>query len=254
MKKHLTHHFKKALLIAGCLFLCLLAACASQAQAPTGSDTPPSAPSTAAHTPTTVVNNALLGKNLIVNGDAESGPCMTDDRHVPDTIPGWQRQGTFSVVCYGADGGFPATDDQGPANRGKSFFTGGPDQGADGSSVDNTTTSATQTIDIAVLASLTDSGTISYALSGYFGGYSSQGDNAILTVQFLNASQHEVGKTTLGGVNAKDRQGNTGLLERQSNGKLPKGTRMIKLTLTMNKLEAAYNDGYADNLSLILHH
>lgn len=244
MQVLVSHSLKRFVLVTSCLFLCVLTACSTQ-QAQTID--PPRAT-----TPASGNYDALLGKNLIVNGDAESGQGVPDDGHLAQTIPGWQRQGTFNVVQYDASGGFPTAKDPGPAQRGKNFFAGGPDTDANGNGVDNTRTSATQSIDISAMASLIDTETVTYTLSGYFGGFSDQRDNVQLTVEFVGGvGQNTV---TINGPTVDERQSNTSLLERHSSGKLPKGTRTIKLTLTVNKLDGGYNDGYADNLSLILSH
>ena len=42
------------------------------------------------------------------------------------------------------------------------------------------------------------------------------------------------------------------MLERGTSGGLPVGTRSINALLQMTRTDGAYNDGYADNLSLVL--
>jgi len=49
-----------------------------------------------------------------------------------------------------------------------------------------------------------------------------------------------------------DRGGLTSFLFRAATNPVPSGTRQIKLLLTMTRQSGSYNDGYADNLSLVL--
>jgi hypothetical protein len=44
----------------------------------------------------------------------------------------------------------------------------------------------------------------------------------------------------------------TKFLEQSSNGPVPMGTRSVLVVLSMTRQEGSSNDGYADNLSLVL--
>lgn len=209
---------------AGILFLLLVSACSSPL------------------TPTTPASGNIYGKNLIVNPGAEDGPADTGADVPVKKIPGWTQQGDCDVVPYGADG-VVGVHDPGPSARGKNLFTGGPDTGK---------TSLSQTIDASAESADIQGGGVSYTLSGYLGGFSSQEDNAVLTVQFKDASGKVLGTASIGPVTAKDRQETTELLQRSTTGKLPSGTTSLVITLSMTRAEGSYNDGYADNLSLVL--
>ena len=185
--------------------------------------------------------HAQFATNLIVNSDAEAGAGSPTGDVV--AVPGWSTTGNFTAVQYGAGGGFPLLSDPGPANRGSNFFAGGPS---------NAASSATQTIDVSAGAANIDAGGVTYTLSGYLGGFSSQDDNATLTATFLSASNTTLGSASIGSVFAADRNNATGLLFRMDGGSLPTGVRNIGLTLNMVRQEGSYNDGYADNLSLVL--
>ncbi len=193
-------------------------------------------------TPTTPASGNAYGNNLIVNPGAEDGSADTGADAPVKKIPGWTQKGDCDVVPYGADGVVGAQD-PGPSNRGKNLFTGGPD---------SPQTSLTQTIDVSAESTDIQSGSVSYTLSGYLGGYSSQDDHATLTLQFKDTSGKVLGTASIGPVTAQDRQNTTELLQRSTNGKLPSGTTSVIVTLTMTRVEGAYNDGYADNLSLVL--
>ncbi len=184
---------------------------------------------------------SVLGTNLIVNGDAESSPGAHDDTSVLPPV-GWKASAGFTAVQYGASGGLPGPASPGPSSRGKNLFAGGPNVAA---------STATQSIDVSAAAADIDRD-VSFTVSGYFGGFGNQGDSATMALRFLNAGGTQLGSVNVGGVTPKDRHDVTGLLRRSKTGRLPPGTRSIAVTLTMTRQFGSYNDGYADNLSLVL--
>ncbi len=264
---------KRLLLTFGLFLIFLLAACTTQpgTDKPTSTSTATSTNSSTTvntgngNTPTATVATlpsdgsvatskpkTLKGTNLIVNGDAESGAGAADDGTVEKNIPGWTTTNHFTTVQYGASGGFAVDTDPGPQNRGKNFFVGGPETVTTDDLTDNTVTGAKQIIDVSAFGTQLDSGSLHYLLSAYLGGYSSQNDNATLNIDFQNSSHTSLGKAKLGPVLATDRQDTTGLVLKTTTGTVPKGTRYIEVTLTMTKTDASYNDGSADNISLII--
>jgi hypothetical protein len=92
----------------------------------------------------------------------------------------------------------------------------------------------------------------SFSLSGWLGGWTDQGDNALFYVQFLDESDNEIGSSAIGPVTPEDRDNQTGLYYREAAGYLPAGTRKLSFWLSMERLVSGDNDGYADNLSFIL--
>ena len=185
---------------------------------------------------------AALETNLIANGGAESGAGSSDGSVV--AVPSWITTSNFTVVIYGAPGGFPAAASPGPPDRGLNFFAGGPT---------NAGSTASQTIDTTADAAQIDAGQITFDLSGYLGGFSDQGDNAVLSATFLSASNLLLGSASIGPVTPDDRRDITGMLLRSTSGAVPVGTRSVNVNLQMTRLDFMYNDGYADNLSLIFH-
>lgn len=187
-------------------------------------------------------DDALTG-NLIDNGDAEAGEASPNGR-TPVPIPGWTvTTGGTTVVEYGnTTGGWPDDEDPGPPDRGRQLFTGG----------NHGLSEATQTANVADFAAQIDGGRIAFELAGFLGGYASQGDNAKLTAIFLNAGGAELGLASIGPVTTAERASETGLLFRSTDGPVPIGTRQIKLVLTQTRSSGTSNDGYADNLSLVL--
>jgi hypothetical protein len=186
--------------------------------------------------------STLFGANLVVNGNAEAGVGQSSNAN-PPSISGWTTTGHLAVVLYGAPGGFPAATDPGPADRGKNFFSGGSD---------DPVSIATQTIDLTNGASTIDAGSVTYSLSGYLGGFANQIDNAKLTATFKGTGGTSVGAATVGPVTAANRNNNTALLLRSASGTLPVGTRTIDVVLTMTRDSGRSNDGYADDISLVL--
>ncbi|HEV8544123.1 MAG TPA: choice-of-anchor R domain-containing protein, partial [Verrucomicrobiae bacterium] len=80
-------------------------------------------------------------------------------------------------------------------------------------------------------------------------------DRASLTANYLDASGNSLGSDRIGNVLAVDRTNHTALLYRGGTNAVPAGTRKIQVVLSMiNDSGAYYNDGYADNLSLVLRH
>ena len=184
---------------------------------------------------------ALFGTNLIVNGDAEAG-LGSDSGDDIETVPGWTTSNNFTVAAYGTDSGVPA-DCPGPDDRGLNYFAGGPD---------NAASSAMQTIDVSAGATLIDSGQVNYDLSGWLGGWQDQDDNATLTITFADAAGTVLGTASIGPVLAAARDDQTAFLYQDTGGLVPVGCRQITVLLAMTRVSGDYNDGYADDLSLLL--
>ncbi len=237
-----------ALLLAGCQSQPVVSGTTGATAQPTATptDTPTALPSP---TPTPTATPTALGTNLIVNGNAEQdGNCPNTTITVVPTIPGWTKTADITTIQYGASGGDLTPTSAGPSDRGNCYFWGGPDSGSAGNSKET----MTQTIDVSSLAQMIDSASLTYQLSAWLGGYTSQDDSAALSIQFLSASSAALGTASVGPVLAKDRQDVTELLQRSANGAVPAQTRSIVVTVTFIKAAAGDNDGLADDLSLIL--
>jgi len=168
----------------------------------------------------------VYGDNLVVNGDAEAGTAGWT---------GYAGYDIFQSVSYGSNWVLPTQP--GPVDRGARMFAGLGQYAA-----------AYQTLDFGA----TTARDISYSLTGWLGGWSNQGDNALFYVQFLDELDNEVGSSALGPVTPQDRDNQTGLLYREAEGFVPAGTRKLSFWLSMERLVSGDNDGYADNLSFIL--
>jgi hypothetical protein len=182
------------------------------------------------------------GVNLISNSGAEGNPgtATNADRVVTD----WETSTTNTVTTSQLyNKGMPSF-----AGSGTNFFYGG---NAGGTFAESHT--LRQKISVADLAAGIDLGLVRYDLSGYFGGFSNQSDTASLSATFLDALDGTLGTLTIGNVTAAERQNVTRLLQRSAAGAVPMFTRDISLALTFTKgTENNFNDGAADNLSLVI--
>ena len=175
-----------------------------------------------------------LGKELVINGDAEAGPTPTT------FLPGWQSN-LMVANAYGATG-FPTKTDPGPASRGTYFFYAG----------NNAVSTASQGIDLGACAALIDKGVLTATLAAYLGGFTGQDDSAKVDARFQDAQKKVRNTATIGPVLNADRANATGLVLRTTTADVQAGTRAVSVTLTSTRLLGASNDGYADNLSLML--
>jgi hypothetical protein len=184
-------------------------------------------------------SSGWFGRNLIVNGGAELGAASSDGT-IYVRVPGWspvRGKPAINVVSYGYDS-FPSANVPGPASRGKHLFFGGVAPYA----------VSTQAVNLASLGSTIDGGRVRFSFSAYLGGYSSQADDASATLRFEPS-----GRTyKLGPVTAQQRKNATELLLRTATGDVPAGTRSATVTLEMYRFEGTSNDGYTDNVSLVL--
>ncbi len=207
--------------------------------------------------------------NLILNPGAELGP-GTDGSTVPTSVPDWTTTGDANVIEYGSSGGFPDVSDGGsdaaPPDEGTNFFAGGPN---------DPISTFTQQISLAAYATDIAKGNVTFTLDGWLGGYSSQGDDALVTVYFLDSASASVlgaaadggesddggdaglppdvlASASIGPVTAAERNDNTGFLFQTTTGPVPTGTVAAEVQIVMTRYDGANNDGYADNLSLTL--
>jgi|HubBroStandDraft_1064217.scaffolds.fasta_scaffold24721_4 hypothetical protein len=178
------------------------------------------------------------GHNLIANPGAEKGRGADSDIRV--NVPDWKQTGSFTAVLYTWSGGDLSPTSPGPRDRGKNYFYGGPEAAK-----------STGTQKLTIAAGGVRGGKVDYTLSGWLGGYDSQGDNAVLTVTFENSHGGVIGSAKIGPVTPAQRKDVSELLFRAATGKVPAGTRSLKIELVMTREAGSDNDGIADNLSLV---
>jgi hypothetical protein len=184
----------------------------------------------------------ICGGNLISNPGAEAGPGSQNDRVVK--VPGWKlTSGSFTAAAYAWGGGDLTPTTPKLPHRGKNYFYGGP-----GGAV----STGTQTLSLAGAATAITSGDLVATLSGWLGGYSSQGDNAALSVAFFGPHPPVLKTLSIGPVTEAQRDGKSELLYRTATTTVPVGTATAVVTLRFTRLDGSDNDGMADNLSLVL--
>ena len=201
---------------------------------------------------------AVESPNLLVNPGAELGdPSLSGYSSV--TVPGWTVTGTPTVIEYGTQRRFPwplgspgptfpaflgfPSSACAPPDSGAQFFGGGP----------VATSTLTQAVDLRAAATDIDAGTVPYDLSADLGGFTIDPSAASVTVDFLDAKGVTIGTGGIRPVTALDRWFQTGLLERETAGTIPVGTRSARVVVTLNDCNPVlgnYNNAYADNLSL----
>jgi hypothetical protein len=186
---------------------------------------------------------ASLGQNLVFNGDAEFNRGFNGNG-TQQYAAGWDNPGPggITMINYLAGGGFPSPTDPGPADRGANFFSGGTDL----------VSTMTQRIDVGSLSDVIDSGLTTFLLSAWLGGFANQNDTATVVAHFLNDSGAQLGFAQLAPVTSAERGDVTKFLFREQLNSLPTSTRFIDIELTATRLPTGENDGYADNISLIL--
>ncbi|MCP3821749.1 phosphoesterase [Streptomyces sp. A3M-1-3] len=184
--------------------------------------------------------------NLVVNGDAESGPGGTAEP--VGTVTGWViKQGAPALINYSLGGGYPTPADSGPAQRGSRFFSGGNSPRT--ALVQDIALPATGTTGQAAV----DAGRVRYAVSAWLGGYAAQEDGVRLSVEFRDAKGTPVALSVLGPVTAGERGSRTALVERKAQAAVPPGARTARLLLVFTLTGGGTsNDGYADAISLTL--
>lgn len=181
-------------------------------------------------------------QNLIVNGNAEQGEGVNDVNGVATEIPGWTRNGNFTVVKYGAPD-FPDPQLAARVRGGLNFFAGGPK---------NVASSISQVIDVTSKKGLIDAGKAKATLSGYLGGYATQTDWLAATAVFLGASGKRLGAVKVQSSGPAARNNTTDLVRKSIAAPVPRQTRTIRVVLAASRGAGEYNDGYADNLSLTI--
>lgn len=184
----------------------------------------------------------LLARNLLVNPDAESGPGASSLLAVVPP-PGWQTFGGLTTLAYGAAASAFEGGTTGPDARGLSLFAGGPDSAV---------SLARQVVDVSAAAPLADARRLKAVLEGWLGGVGGEDDATEVTAAFLRADGTPLGTLGLGPVTRGDRRGLTGLVHRDTQSRVPPGTRQIEVTLRMTRFNGSYNDGVAENLELTL--
>lgn len=183
-------------------------------------------------------------RNLIFNGDGEFDrgfPSDDFDQHVSGWIDPGPAQ--MTLVAYDSRHGWPDSGDPGPPDRGHNFVTGGQSEVSE----------IVQAVDLFSISGDIDAGSVTFELSAWLGGYKTQQDDARVHIEFLDGDGNALTSSTIGPVTPADRRGKTGLHLRASQGEVPVGARVARVAIRADRVEGTSNDGYTDNVALILH-
>jgi hypothetical protein len=193
---------------------------------------------------TSPAKNPLLGRNLILNGDAEQ---ETDTMWAPS----WQPANTLEEAAYGDKSGEWRRGVQGAPHGGCCYFRMEWEDKKD-SKV------AFQTIDLSGLSEDIDQGKVWGYLSGYLGGLYGGNTTVQLSVSWQDGAGKELDTLAVSAVMPMDLRkpftGAASLAQQQGSGPVPRGTRKAVVRLSGEPTKDS-QFGYlalADNLSLTL--
>ena len=125
----------------------------------------------------------IFGANLIVNGDAESGPGGDGTSRVT-SFPGWTAAGAADIYAYGSASAKVkalSQNDIVPVNHGNNYFAGGAQPA-------NSSLTQSSAIDLSSAASTIDAGTVTFTASAYLGGFGGDDDNATVAIVFTDSN------------------------------------------------------------------
>ncbi|MGB0972564.1 MAG: alkaline phosphatase family protein, partial [Mycobacterium sp.] len=208
---------------------------------------------------------AAQSPNLLVNPGAEEGDASPSGNSAV-AVPGWTWKGTPTVLEYGGlrnswPLGLPFPLPNLPQFMGwPQPIAGPPDGGAQMFGGGNVADSQlTQTVDLSAAAADIDTGDVTYNLSGWLGGWLANLSNASVKVDFLDVNKTYLDTASIGSVGVLDRLFMTGLLERQTSGSVPTGTRYAQVDVILDQvnifplgINVDYNSAFADNISFTI--
>jgi len=183
----------------------------------------------------------IWDKNLVVNGNAESGTGVTTiSAAAVKTIPGWTTTGNFTICQYG--NGIPV-DVRWLQNTGKQYFAGGPGGGA---------ATAKQTIDLSAGAKEIDAGQVRFYLTALMSnGSSTIAASTKLTATFLDAAGKTLLEFAINGPTQAETDNNY-MMSRGGSGFILPNTRSVQLVLDLTGKLATFNSAEADNISFVV--
>lgn len=185
---------------------------------------------------------AIPAGNLIENPGAELGAASTNAVEVSAPDFPWSTSSSFTQVAYGTEG-FPSLQSGIGTGGASAFFAGGPA---------NASSSATQRVDVSGAAPEIDADEVVATLSALLGGVAAQDDAAKVEATFVDDGNDNLGAMVVGPVLAAERGGAAALVAKNATAAIPAGTREVVVVVTATRTGGAYNDGYADNMSLTL--
>jgi len=184
--------------------------------------------------------SVTYGLNTILNPSGES---FTGDANGTNTIlpNNWTANNSPTVAPW-SSGNASSVEIPQPAGTGLVYFAGGAMQEE---------SDFFQMIDLTSIGTDIDAGAVDFTLSGLLGGFQNQTDNATLFVNFQTIDHFFAGQSSIGPVTAAQRNNHSGLLFLSTTDEVPFGARFAQVQIHFERNNPPYNDGYADNVSLI---
>jgi len=216
---------KKAILIIVIAIVITMAGCASLEKVGTQSQ------------------DSFFGSNLIKNGNAEEGPTVLFDEIEERQTPHYWNdvEGEVCISEYGKGAGGELAEAE-IRGAGENYFWGGKVSYSE----------IEQIADVSEGSEWIDKGVVTFELSGFLGGYRRQNDRAVLLAEFLDKNGVVLASVQIGPVTNADRNNATTMVFRETTGNVPEGTQSIRFQLNAIREEGTANDGYADDLSMVL--
>lgn len=179
-------------------------------------------------------------ENLIANPNAEVVVGETE-------IPGWtvpEGLATPRIFFYEDSEENPSPGGPGPEERGFHLFAGGADGERSGMQ---------QQISIDPMwYEAINASQVKFSFGAFLGGKRLEEDFASLSLTFLDANNQPLGRVDLPTITPRERDGETGLFPVGTSDLVPAGSSAVLVELTFYGFEGGFNDGYADNLELVL--
>src|SRR3954452_18213065 len=185
---------------------------------------------------------ALPTGNLIVNGDAETGPSGEGGQVFRP--PGWELSTDISQIRY-ATGHAPAGDAADPVAAGATaLFAGGPGNAP-------RTMRQVLALDAATRAAIAR-GNVSVTLSADLGGYADEPDAVLVELVYGASAAVVPTGISVGPITRDDRGHETKLIRRTAKALLSSDVAYMRVDVEFLTGTGTYLDGMADNLSVTL--
>ena len=193
--------------------------------------------------------SADASPNLVKNFGAEAPPGGNYTGN-PGSVPQWLSDVPGAAIRYGALRFFPTSSTPGPANRGSSLFYGGK-RATSTPSETGDFTAFSQTINLSPYVAKINGGAVKVSIVGWLGGYASDKDYAILSVNMFHDGTF-LKQVPLVGPTPAERGNTTKLIKRSATTSVPKTTNTIIVQVSFRGFSGLYSDGTADNIIIKL--
>ena len=181
----------------------------------------------------------LLNRNLVKNGDFETGPygiAIGNNSITNATIPDWIDNSDASTAEYrqafAADTtGWPDPESKlTPTQPGRAYYVG------------NNNSQISQIIDLSDLTQSLESNTIEYHFSAYIGGYRKDEDKLEIILIFNDQNFQKIDSIRLKSLTPEQRSYKTGFYYVNSIGIIPEGTKSVKIILNSKLVDGELAD------------